>query len=86
MARAFITGSSDGFGRMAAQLLTEQGHRVVLRARSERRGEEALAAVPGAETVVIGDLASIAQTLKPGSRRQRSSCMEFGASVAEPIR
>ena len=47
---------------MAAQLLIEQGHRVVIHARNERRGEEALAAVPGAETVVIGDLASIART------------------------
>jgi NAD(P)-dependent dehydrogenase (short-subunit alcohol dehydrogenase family) len=62
MARVFITGSSDGLGRMAAQLLIEQGHGVVLHARNEKRGEEALAAVPGAETVVIGDLASIAQT------------------------
>jgi len=62
MARVFITGSSDGLGRMAAQLLIEQGHRVVLHARNEPRGEEALAAVPGAETVVIGDLSSIAQT------------------------
>ncbi len=62
MARVFITGSSDGLGRMAAQLLIEQGHQVVLHARNERRGEEALAAVPGAETVVIGDVSSIAQT------------------------
>ena len=51
MARVFITGSSDGLGRMAAQLFIEQGHRVVLHARNERRGEEALAAVPGAEQV-----------------------------------
>src|SRR6202034_3099872 len=62
MARVFITGSSDGLGRMAAQLLIEQGHAVVLHARNEQRGQEALAAVPGAEAVVIGDLASIAQT------------------------
>ncbi len=62
MARVFITGSSDGLGRMAAQLLVEQGHRVVLHARSQQRGKEALAAAPGAESVVIGDLASIAQT------------------------
>ncbi len=62
MARVFITGSSDGLGRMAAQLLIEQGHSVVLHARNQRRGEEALAAVPGAEAVVIGDFASIAQT------------------------
>src|ERR1039458_1831944 len=62
MARVFITGSSDGLGRMAAKLVIERGHQVVLHARNERRGEEALAAVPGAEAVVIGDLASIAQT------------------------
>jgi NAD(P)-dependent dehydrogenase (short-subunit alcohol dehydrogenase family) len=62
MARVFITGSSDGLGRMAAQLLVEQGHEVVLHARNQQRGQEALAAVLGAETVVIGDLTSIAQT------------------------
>ena len=62
MARVFITGSSDGLGRMAAQLLIEQGHSVVLHARNQRRGREALSAVPGPETVVIGDLTSIAQT------------------------
>ena len=62
MARVFITGSSDGLGQMAAQLLIEQGHRVVFHARSEQRGNEALAAVPEADSVVIGDLTSIAQT------------------------
>jgi NAD(P)-dependent dehydrogenase (short-subunit alcohol dehydrogenase family) len=62
MARVFISGSSDGLGRMAAQLLIEQGHSVVLHARNQQRGREALTAVPGAETVVIGDLTSIAQT------------------------
>lgn len=62
MARVFITGSSDGLGRMAAQLLVEEGHRVVLHARNEARGREALSAVPGADSVVIGDLSSIAQT------------------------
>jgi NAD(P)-dependent dehydrogenase (short-subunit alcohol dehydrogenase family) len=64
MARVFITGSSDGLGRMSAELLIEQGHGVVLHARDPKRGQEALAAVAGAETVVIGDLTSIAQTLK----------------------
>jgi NAD(P)-dependent dehydrogenase (short-subunit alcohol dehydrogenase family) len=62
MARVFITGSSDGLGRMAAQLVIERGHQVVLHARNEQRGQEALGAVPGAEGVVIGDLSSIAQT------------------------
>ena len=46
MARVFITGSSDGLGRMAAELLIEQGHKVVLHARSEQRGEEALSKAP----------------------------------------
>ncbi len=62
MARIFVTGSSDGLGRMAAQLLLERGHAVVLHARSAERGREAMAAVPGAETVLAGDLASLAQT------------------------
>lgn len=62
MARVFITGSSDGLGRMAAQLLIEQGHKVVLHARNEQRGREAMSAVPGAETVLLADLSSIRQT------------------------
>jgi len=62
MARIFITGSSDGLGRMAAQLLIEQEHAVVLHARNEQRGREAMSAAPGAEAVVTGDLASIDQT------------------------
>jgi NAD(P)-dependent dehydrogenase (short-subunit alcohol dehydrogenase family) len=64
MARVFITGSSDGLGGMAAQLLIEQGHQAVLHARSEQRGRDAMASVPGAEAVVIGNLTSIAQTKK----------------------
>jgi NAD(P)-dependent dehydrogenase (short-subunit alcohol dehydrogenase family) len=62
MARVFVTGSADGLGKMAAELLIQQGHGVVLHARDETRGREAMAAVPGAEAVVIGDLSSIAQT------------------------
>jgi NAD(P)-dependent dehydrogenase (short-subunit alcohol dehydrogenase family) len=71
MARVFITGSADGLGQMAAQLLIEQGHGVVLHARSEQRGNPALAAVPGAESVVIGDLTSIAQTRKVAEQVNR---------------
>ena len=62
MARVFITGSADGLGRLAAHLLLEQGHRVLLHARHKKRGEEALSAAPGAEGVVVGDLRSITQT------------------------
>lgn len=71
MARVFITGSADGLGQMAAQLLIEQGHGVVLHARNEERGREAMAAVPGADSVVIGDLSSIAQTRKVAEQVNR---------------
>ena len=59
MARIFITGSSTGLGLMAGQLLIEQGHRVVLHGRDQARVDDAMVAAPGAETSVIGDLASI---------------------------
>src|SRR5271166_4154075 len=62
MSRIFVTGSADGLGKMAAQLLIDQGHQVVLHARNKARAQEALAAVPGAETVAVGDVASISQT------------------------
>jgi NAD(P)-dependent dehydrogenase (short-subunit alcohol dehydrogenase family) len=62
MARIFITGSADGLGRMAAELLIEQGHRVVLHARSQARADETKRNVPEAEAVVVGDLSTIAQT------------------------
>ena len=60
MARVFITGSSDGLGLMAARLLIDQGHEVVLHGRSERRSRDALAAATGAGGVVSGDLSTIA--------------------------
>jgi NAD(P)-dependent dehydrogenase (short-subunit alcohol dehydrogenase family) len=62
MARVFITGSADGLGQLAANALIEQGHQVVLHARNEKRGQDALDKVPGAEDVVTGDLTSIDKT------------------------
>jgi NAD(P)-dependent dehydrogenase (short-subunit alcohol dehydrogenase family) len=62
LARVFITGSSDGLGRMAGELLLQQGHQAVLHARNQKRAEETRAAVSGAEAVVVGDLSGIAQT------------------------
>jgi NAD(P)-dependent dehydrogenase (short-subunit alcohol dehydrogenase family) len=61
MARVFVTGSADGLGQMAARLMVEDGHRVVLHARNDKRAKEALAAVPRAETAIAGDLSSIAE-------------------------
>jgi NAD(P)-dependent dehydrogenase (short-subunit alcohol dehydrogenase family) len=62
MARVFITGSSDGLGLMAGQLLADQGHKVVLHARNDARAADAKKAMPKAEAVVVGDLATIAAT------------------------
>ena len=62
MARIFVTGSADGLGQMAARLMLDSGHRVVLHARSRERAADALAALPGAETAVVGDLSSIEAT------------------------
>ena len=60
MARVFITGSSDGLGLMAGRLLAEQGHAVVLHARSETRAEATRSALPQAEAVLVGDLSTLA--------------------------
>jgi NAD(P)-dependent dehydrogenase (short-subunit alcohol dehydrogenase family) len=68
MARIFITGSADGLGQMAAASLISQGHAVVLHARNERRGREALDKVPGGEDVITGDLASIDETKEMASK------------------
>ena len=62
MSRVFITGSAEGLGSMAANLLIGEGHDVTLHARSESRAENALAAAPGATTALVADLSSIAQT------------------------
>jgi NAD(P)-dependent dehydrogenase (short-subunit alcohol dehydrogenase family) len=59
MARVLITGSSDGLGLMAGELLARDGHEVTLHARNEARAGDARAALPDAEHVVVGDLASI---------------------------
>jgi NAD(P)-dependent dehydrogenase (short-subunit alcohol dehydrogenase family) len=59
MARIFITGSADGLGLIAARLLIDSGHRVVVHGRSEKRAREALASATGAEATVHGDLAQI---------------------------
>jgi NAD(P)-dependent dehydrogenase (short-subunit alcohol dehydrogenase family) len=59
MARVLITGSSDGLGLMAAQLLTDADHAVTLHARNDQRASDARRVLPAAEHVVVGDLAGI---------------------------
>ncbi|MFB9844499.1 SDR family NAD(P)-dependent oxidoreductase [Mucilaginibacter ginsenosidivorans] len=68
MAKIFITGSADGLGQLAAKELIKKGHRVVLHARNEERGKQALQQVPGAENVLIADLASMHETKELASK------------------
>src|SRR3984885_12970683 len=59
MARVLITGSSDGLGLMAAELLAHIDHAVTLHARNDQRAGDARRALSSAEHVLVGDLATI---------------------------
>src|SRR5438105_1672465 len=62
MGRIFITGSTDGLGRAAARSLMEQGHEVVLHARSLERASAVADLAARSAGVVIGDLSRAAET------------------------
>ncbi|MDH2443279.1 SDR family NAD(P)-dependent oxidoreductase [Amnibacterium sp. CER49] len=63
MATICITGSTDGIGRSAAELLLGQGHRVLVHARSEARGRPVVDELgrAGEVALVVGDLADLGQ-------------------------
>ena len=79
MSRILITGSADGLGLMAAQLLISQGHDVVLHARNDARAEEGLSAAAGAAGVLVGDLSSIEQMRSVA--RQANESGQFDAVI-----
>lgn len=62
MACIFITGSTDGLGRAAAQALLDAGHQVVLHARSAARAAAVGDLASRCAGVAIGDLRSAAET------------------------
>lgn len=62
MARVFITGSTDGLGRAAAKSLLDQGHEVVLHARSAERVAALAELNARALGIVTGDLRSARET------------------------
>jgi NAD(P)-dependent dehydrogenase (short-subunit alcohol dehydrogenase family) len=62
MARIFITGSTDGLGRATAQTLLDDGHDVVVHARSRGRLTTLRHLVERGAHAVIGDLVDIEQT------------------------
>jgi NAD(P)-dependent dehydrogenase (short-subunit alcohol dehydrogenase family) len=79
MSRILITGSTDGLGLMAAQLLIGQGHDVVLHARNDARAEDGLAAAAGAAAALVGDLSSIEQMRSVA--RQANESGQFDAVI-----
>jgi len=60
--RVFITGSTDGLGRAAALTLINEGHQVVLHARSKQRSTALADLAARSAGVVVGDLASAVET------------------------
>jgi len=62
MPRIFITGSTEGLGRAAARFLLNQGHEVVLHARSSDRASALGDVLSDAARLVVGDLRSAAET------------------------
>jgi NAD(P)-dependent dehydrogenase (short-subunit alcohol dehydrogenase family) len=76
MARAFITGSADGLGRAAAQMLLDTWHGVVVHARNQ----DQLAAVRGTWTrgaaAVTGDLFDLGETREIADQVNRLGRMD----------
>jgi len=62
VARIFITGSTDGLGRAAALALIDEGHQVVLHARSRERAAAIKDLASRSAGVVVGDLGSAVET------------------------
>ncbi|HEY0314037.1 MAG TPA: SDR family NAD(P)-dependent oxidoreductase [Allosphingosinicella sp.] len=62
MARVFITGSTDGLGRAAAETLLDGGHEVILHARNGARAAALGTLAARAVGIAVGDLASAAET------------------------
>jgi NAD(P)-dependent dehydrogenase (short-subunit alcohol dehydrogenase family) len=62
MSRIFITGSTEGLGRAAALALLDEGHEVLLHARSPERAKSVADISKRTLGVVTGDLASAAET------------------------
>src|SRR5690349_17937591 len=60
--RIFITGSSDGLGLAAARTLMDEGHAVVLHARSSKRASALTDLRARSAGLVLGDLSSASET------------------------
>jgi NAD(P)-dependent dehydrogenase (short-subunit alcohol dehydrogenase family) len=86
MARVFITGSADGLGRLAAQTLIEDGHEVVVHARSAERLGTVRDLLERGAGGVVGDLADLEETRGVADRVNRLGRMDAVIHNAGVIR
>lgn len=81
MSLVLVTGSTDGIGLETARRLLADGHDVVAHARSAARAEQVRATLPGLHDVVVGDLASLAQTRDLAARATDAAGRPYDAVV-----
>jgi NAD(P)-dependent dehydrogenase (short-subunit alcohol dehydrogenase family) len=71
MARIFITGSTDGLGRAAAEQLLNDGHQVIIHARSLDRLSAVRDLIDRGAAGVVGDLSDLEETRAVGEQVNR---------------
>lgn len=76
MARIFVTGSADGLGRETARTLLDQGHEVVLHARSTARLESLSDLIDRGAAAVTGDLADREQVVQVAEQVNRLGSLD----------
>jgi NAD(P)-dependent dehydrogenase (short-subunit alcohol dehydrogenase family) len=76
MARIFITGSTDGLGRAAAQTLLDDGHEVVIHVRTSGRLAAVRDLLDRGAAVVVGDLSNLEETRGIARDVNRLGCMD----------
>lgn len=76
VSRILITGSTDGLGLAAARTLMDEGHDVVLHARSSKRAATLSTLAARSAGVVVGDLSSAAETRAIAEQARRNGRMD----------
>lgn len=76
MSRVLITGSTEGLGLAAARTLMDEGHEVVLHARSPARAALLANIAARSAGIVVGDLASAVETRAIAEQARRIGRMD----------
>jgi NAD(P)-dependent dehydrogenase (short-subunit alcohol dehydrogenase family) len=76
MTRVFITGSANGLGRAAAQTLLDDGHEVIVHARSTERLAAVRDLLDRGAAAVVGDLSDLEGTRSVAAQVNRLERMD----------